>query len=164
MSGLADGAVFRFDATLVRFDSMYGVRVPAAVSKAVGRGNAPVEVRVAGGIAFRATFIASGSGRHLILLNAQVRAAAGLKLGKPVPIEARVDRGPREVPVPPDLADALDEEGVRRAWESLPPGKREHILKWIDDAAREETRAKRVARAVEEAVRRREKDADGRTR
>jgi phage baseplate assembly protein W len=42
----------------------------------------------------------------------------------------------------------------------MPPGKREHIVRWIDKAAQETTRQKRVARAVEEALARHEKRID----
>jgi hypothetical protein len=67
---------------------------------------------------------------------------------------------PRAIPIPPDLAMALREEDVLVDWESLPPGKRLYLLKWIGQAVHETTRAKRVARAVEEAHQRREKRVD----
>jgi uncharacterized protein YdeI (YjbR/CyaY-like superfamily) len=89
-----------------------------------------------------------------------MRAAAGVKLGDRVSLEVRVDRGPREVPIPPDLREALEDEGVLAAWTSLPPGKREHILRWIEKAVHETTRQKRVVRAVEEALARHEKLID----
>jgi hypothetical protein len=68
--------------------------------------------------------------------------------------------GPREIPIPPDLAMALREEDVLADWESMPPGKRLYILKGIEQAVHEATRAKRVASAVEEAQQRREKRVD----
>jgi hypothetical protein len=68
--------------------------------------------------------------------------------------------GPRVIPIPPDLAMALREEGVLVDWESMPPGRRLYLLKWIDQAVHETTRAKRVGRAVEEAHQRREKRVD----
>jgi uncharacterized protein YdeI (YjbR/CyaY-like superfamily) len=49
---------------------------------------------------------------------------------------------------------------VLAAWTSLPPGKREHILRWIEKAVHETTRQKRVVRAVEEALARHEKLID----
>ena len=67
---------------------------------------------------------------------------------------------PRAIPIPPDLATALREEDVLVDWESLPPGKRLYLVKWIEQAAHETTRAKRVVRAVEEAHQRREKRVD----
>ncbi len=68
--------------------------------------------------------------------------------------------GPRDIPIPPDLAEALREEGVLADWEAMPPGLRAYLLKWIDQAVQEKTRVKRVTRAVEEAHQRREKRID----
>jgi hypothetical protein len=39
-----------------------------------------------------------------------------------------------------------------------PPGKREHILQWIEEAAFEATRTKRIALAVEKALERAERN------
>jgi hypothetical protein len=154
------GKKYAFTSKLVRFTVLYCVDVPAAVSRAVGRARVPVVVRVARAVPFRATLQPSGGGRHRLFLNGEVREAAGVKLGCRIAVEVRVDREPREVPLPPDLAEALEEEGVLAAWTSMPPGKREHIVRWIDKAAQETTRQKRVARAVEEALARHEKRID----
>jgi hypothetical protein len=149
-----------FTSKLVRFTMLYCVDVPAAVSKAVGRARVPVVVRVAKGAPFRATLLPSGSGRHRLFLNREVREAAGVKLGERVALEVRVDREPREVPLPPDLSEALKDEGVLETWTSMPPGKREHLVRWVDEAAHETTRQKRVARVVEETLARHEKRID----
>jgi Bacteriocin-protection, YdeI or OmpD-Associated/Domain of unknown function (DUF1905) len=154
------GERYAFTSKLVRFTMLYCVEVPAAVSKAVGRARVPVVVRVAKGAPFRATLLPSGSGRHRLFLNGEMREAAGVKLGDRVALEVRVDREPREVPLPPDLSEALKDEGVLETWTSMPPGKREHLVRWIDEAAHETTRQKRVARAVEEALARHEKRID----
>jgi uncharacterized protein YdeI (YjbR/CyaY-like superfamily) len=97
-----------------------------------------------------------------LFLNAEVRAAAGLALGARVRLEVTVDPElrTRDVPIPPDLREALQEEGVLAAWEGMPPGKREHILRWIEQAAHESTREKRVTRAVTEALAAHEKRLD----
>jgi hypothetical protein len=151
---------YAFASKLVRFATLYCVEVPAAVSRAVGRARVPVVVRVAEGAPFRATLRPAGEGRHRLFLNRGVRSAAGVKPGERVALEVRVDREPREVPLPPDLSEALRAEGVLAAWASLPPGKREHIVRWIEEAAHESTREKRVVRAVEEALAREEKRID----
>jgi hypothetical protein len=143
-----------------RFGTLYCVDVPVTVSRAEGRARVPVVVRVERGAPFRATLVPAGDGRHRVFLNGEVRAAAGLKLGNRVSVEVRVDRGPREVPIPPDLAEALREQGVREAWEAMPPGKREHILSWVEAAVHETTRRKRIDRSVEEALRKHEKRID----
>jgi hypothetical protein len=156
----AEGETFAFEPKLERFMGMYGVTIPARISKVVGRAAVPVAVHVGDAPEVRATMMPVGGGRHRLLLNRETRELAGLQPGKRFALRIRVDRRPREVPVPPDLADALREDGVYADWEDLPPGKREHILRWIEQAAHEDTRAKRIERAVVEAHARREKRID----
>jgi hypothetical protein len=150
-----------FEAKLARFGWLYGVDVPAAVSRAVGaRGYVPVAGTLNGATAFRATLIPRGGGLHRIWLNGETRSAARILPGKRVSIELRVDREPRGAPTPDDLAEALREEGVLETFESLPAGKRLHILRWVDDAVHETTRAKRIGRVLEVALAEREKRID----
>jgi len=61
------------------------------------------------------------------------------------------------VTIPTDLMKALRAEGVADAFKSLPPGKQNFIIRRIDDAAKPETRDKRIQDAVEAAHSRREK-------
>lgn len=89
-----------------------------------------------------------------------VKQAVALNLaGKP-----KKPSRPRKIPIPPDLAAALREEDVLGDWESMPPGLRLYLVKWIGQAVQDTTRAKRVLRAVEEAHQRREKRIDARGR
>lgn len=54
---------------------------------------------------------------------------------------------------PPDLADALDEDGEARIhWDEFPPSARKAMLWWVISAAREDTRARRIAAIVEKAA------------
>jgi hypothetical protein len=161
MASNRSGAQHAFDARIKRLGSLYCLAIPGKVSRAIGvRGRIPVVARVAGGAPFRATLMPSGGGKHHMIVNGEVRRAAGAKLGELIAVEVRIDWKPREVPLPHDLATALRDEGVLASWESLPAGKREHIIKWIDGAAHEATREKRVSRAVQEALVRYEKQID----
>lgn len=55
---------------------------------------------------------------------------------------------------PSDFAAALDANpAARRNYDGFPPGSRKIILGWIVRAVRPETRAKRIAEAVEKAAR-----------
>lgn len=60
-------------------------------------------------------------------------------------------RAPKpELPVPPALAAALDSApAARAAFDSFAPSHRREYVEWIANAKREETRAKRIAQAVE---------------
>jgi len=150
-----------FTARLVVDRSGMGhVDVPAAVSKAIGRGKAPVEARLGRSEPFRGTLMPAGGGRHRLFLSKATRFAAGIKPGDRVRITAVVDDGKRDVPIPPDLREALVEADVLDAWEGMPPGKREHILGWVEKAVHEVTREKRIARSVEEALKRHERKVD----
>lgn len=63
----------------------------------------------------------------------------------------KVKKAPKpEARVPSDLAAALNRNRKAAAtFESFPPGQRREYVNWITEAKREETRAKRVAQAVE---------------
>lgn len=64
----------------------------------------------------------------------------------------RAPRGaPRPLPeVPPVLQSALDAEPrARAAFDAFPPSHRREYIEWIAEARREDTRARRVAQAVE---------------
>lgn len=159
--GHAKGQSHTFHAKVVRVGIMYAVDVPEAVSKTIGvRGYVPIAGVLDGASPFRASLIPRGDGRHRILLNGEVRRAAGIHLGDRVAVEIHVDREPRGGPVPEDVAEALREEGVLETFLSLAPGKRMHILRWVDEAVHEATRAKRVARVVEVSLGEREKQLD----
>jgi uncharacterized protein YdeI (YjbR/CyaY-like superfamily) len=65
-----------------------------------------------------------------------------------------------DVTIPTDLMKALRADGVADAFKSLPPGKQNFIIRRIDEAAKPETRDKRIQDAVVEAHRRREERID----
>lgn len=55
---------------------------------------------------------------------------------------------------PDDLAASLDADAAARAaWDAFPPGARKAMLWWVISAARDDTRARRVAAIVEHAAR-----------
>jgi hypothetical protein len=154
-------ASFAFRAKVERLSIMYVVDVPRAISRAIGvRGYVPIAGVLQGRTPFRASLMPRGGGRHSILLNGEIRSAARIALGDRVAVEIHVDREPRGGPTPEDVADALRDEGVLETFESLAAGKRFHILRWVDQAVREETRAKRVVRVVEVALGEHEKRLD----
>ncbi len=150
-----------FVAKLTRVARDYFVLVPASVSKSIAvRGRVPVIARVGRAPAYRGTLMPRGGGRHTLVVNGETRRAARIEPGHSVRVVVQPDFGPRDVPIPDDLALALREEDVSADWDALPPGKREHIVRWIEQAVHETTRAKRVARAVEVTRVRREKRVD----
>jgi 3-methyladenine DNA glycosylase AlkD len=152
------GRRFKFAGELVQIGILYSIQIPASVSRALGvRGRVPVLVSTRGRKAFLGTLVPSGGGRHRVYLNGEARG--GAKKGR-IEVEVRVVEERRDVAIPEDLVDALVECDARASWESLAPGKRRHIVEWIEKAASENTRAKRVTLAVQQALAKHEKDID----
>jgi hypothetical protein len=138
----------------------YAISIPAAVSRAIGRrGNVPIVATINGAIEVRASLVPAGGGRHRLRLNATTRKVADAALGARVDVVLEVDLHPVAEPTPPDLARALRDSGALEAFELFPVGKRSHIIRWIEDAARPETREKRVIAAVDVALRARDRRA-----
>lgn len=85
-----------------------------------------------------------------------MRKDASIRTGDRIKVQVTVlERG--NVEVPDELLAALRAEGVLQAFEALPPGKRSFLVRRIDEAARAETRARRIQEGVEAAHERREK-------
>lgn len=126
-----------------------GLPVPPEVVEALGAGKRPaVVVTLDGGYTFRSTVGVMGA-QSLVPLSAAHREAAGLSAGDTVEVTLEVDTLPRTVDVPDDLAAALDEAGVRAAFETLSNSRQRALADPVAEAKAPETRARRVAKAVE---------------
>jgi hypothetical protein len=89
-------------------------------------------------------------GEFLLGLNREVREGAGVNAGDSVEIEIALDTAAREVDVPEALARALDGDPMAgAAFKALAFTHRKEYARWIEDAKREETRQRRVERALE---------------
>ena len=132
------------------------VPVPARVTQALGtKGPVLVMARVNDSEPFQVSLFPAGGGRHYIRIKAKVRKETKTKTGDRIRVRFTVlDRA--DVAIPTDLMRALRADGVADAFKSLPPGKQNFIIRRIDDAAKPETRDKRIQDAVEAAHRRRE--------
>ncbi len=67
---------------------------------------------------------------------------------------------PPRLPLPSDVAAALKEVDFEEFFAALPVGKQNHIIPWVEETARPETRAKRVRTVIEMAFRARERAYD----
>lgn len=113
-----------------------------------GRKTAAVKVTVNDRHTFEGR-IARMGGENLVGFNRAVRAAAGVEAGDRIEVVIVVDTVERSVEVPADLADAMAEAGVADQFGKLAPSHRKEYVRWITDAKRPDTRAKRVEEAVQ---------------
>jgi len=117
---------------------------------AVGEGakRFPV-VATVNGYTWRTT-VSRMRGEFLLGLNRSVREEAGVEAGDSVELELELDTAPREVEVPTALAHALaEDEAARAAFDGLSYTRRKEYARWIEEAKRDETRERRVAKALE---------------
>jgi hypothetical protein len=96
------------------------------------------------------TSVARMGGEFCVGLNRAVRSEAGVEAGDDVDVVLELDRAPREVEVPQPLAEALaGDEQAQAAFAALAYTHRKEYARWIAEAKREETRRRRVGRALE---------------
>jgi hypothetical protein len=134
----------------------FALSVPEKTTKALGtKGPVPVQARVNGSETFLASLYPVGGGRHYLRVRNKICGAVGIKEGDPVRVEITVRDRNAEVSLPRDLMMLLKAEGVEKEFKALPLGKKSYVLRLIEQAAKPETRMKRIQAAVEEARRRR---------
>jgi hypothetical protein len=129
----------------------YALSVPAQISRILGTaGPVPVAAQVNDSTPFQLSLFPIGGGRHYLRVKASVRNEVKIKEGDRVRVEITVvDRD--SLALPEDLLIALRVAGAEERFMALSPGKRHYTVRWIDEAARPETRAKRIQTAVDAA-------------
>jgi hypothetical protein len=147
------GKQLSFEATLENWAEgmdYCAVPVPAKITETLGTHAAVlVDAQVNDSAPFKVSLFPVGGGKHYIRIKAKVRKETGTQTGDTVLIRFTVlDRG--DVTYPADLLSALRAAGATAAFKTLPPGKQNFIIRRIDDAAKPETRRKRVEAAVAE--------------
>jgi hypothetical protein len=96
------------------------------------------------------TTVTRMKGEFLVGLNREVREGAGVQAGDTVTIALELDTAPRDVKVPEALAQALAADSeARTAFDGLAFTHRKEFARWIAEAKREETRARRLEQALE---------------
>jgi hypothetical protein len=124
------------------------VTVPFDVEEAFGSKRPKVRATF-DGVPYRGTLVRMGGPRHFLPILKGIRERIGKGLGDAVEVTLEADTAPREVAVPGDLAAALAETPEARAFfDGLAYTHRREYVRWIEEARRAETRARRVARAV----------------
>ncbi|MGW1931564.1 YdeI/OmpD-associated family protein [Streptomyces sp. NPDC001919] len=138
----------RFHTRVEPPEPMRGLEVPPEVVAALDGGARPPVTITLNGHSWKSR-VAILRGRHLLGLSNADRRAAGVEIGEEVEVELELDTEPRGVVVPPDLAQALDDDPVARAaYEGLTPGRKREHVRAVESAKRPETRRRRIERAV----------------
>ena len=143
----------KFKTTIMQAEDMNatGFVVPEDVVAKLGQGKKPKVVVSLKGYSYRSTIHVMG-GKSLLPLAKVHREKSGVKGGEKVEVTLEVDAAPREVEVPKDLAAALKKAGATAGFAALSFTYRKEHVRAIGEAKAPETRARRIAKAVDMAL------------
>jgi hypothetical protein len=124
--------------------------IPFDAVKSFGaKGRIPVKGTM-NGFAFRNSLMPDGDGTHSMTVSRELQERAKARAGDVVKMTLERDDAERVVEVPPELKKALArEKKAGAAFTALAFSHRKAYAEWIGGAKRPETKAARVAKAVE---------------
>jgi hypothetical protein len=127
-----------------------GMRVPPDVVASLGSSRRPAVCVTINGYTYRSTVAVMG-GEFMLPVAAEVREQAHIAAGDEVEVDIELDTEPRVVSVPPDFVAALaaDPE-IQRRFDGLSYTRRRELVFVVEDAKTDDTRRRRIARAIEE--------------
>ena len=125
-----------------------GVRVPAAVVEALEAARQPLVKVTIGEHTYRSKVAVRG-GEFRLPISAENRALAGVEAGDEIVVAIELDRDPRVVAVPSDLAAALEAApDALHFFEALSYSRQQLFVLNVEEAKTAETRARRIERAI----------------
>jgi hypothetical protein len=100
-------------------------------------------------VPFRGTLLPRGNGEHYFVINYNLRMQIGAETGSEVTVSLTFDPDIREVDLPSDFAQALDNNQQARAfYDTLTFSHKKEFINWFDSAKKPETRTRRIAKAI----------------
>jgi Bacteriocin-protection, YdeI or OmpD-Associated/Domain of unknown function (DUF1905) len=100
-------------------------------------------------IAYTGSLIRYGAPQHMLGILKAIREQLGKKPGGTVDVVLWKDEAVRTVEVPADFAALLKKEKLQATFDQLSYTHRKEYCRWITEAKKEETRARRLAKSVE---------------
>ena len=102
------------------------------------------------GFPFRSSIFPMGGGKFYMVVNREMRDGTKVKAGDIVEFVMEKDDEPRAIVTPPDLLKALNaRRSVKALWDKMSYSHRKEYIGAIEEAKKPETRARRIAKAVE---------------
>ena len=111
-------------------------------------GKVPVNATI-DGVSDQGGLFRMGTPNHMLGVPKAIRDQLGKRPGDMVAIVLWKDDAPREVAVPPELTARMKKAGVLPFFEGLSFTHRKEYSRWIADAKKDETRARRLDKAIE---------------
>jgi hypothetical protein len=112
------------------------------------KGKVPVKAKL-NGVPYSGSLITCGGPHHMLAVVKAIREETGKRPGDVIDVEVWKDDGSREVEVPSAFAQLMKKEGLLPFFEGLSLTHRKEYCRWIAEAKKEETRLKRLEKAIE---------------
>jgi uncharacterized protein YdeI (YjbR/CyaY-like superfamily) len=105
-------------------------------------------VATSDGVEYRGSIAKMGP-EPMLLVRSDVRAKLNKAKGDSVDVTVALDTAPRTVEVPADFAKELERGNARKPFDAMSYSHQREYVQWIEEAKREETRERRIAKAVD---------------
>src|SRR3954469_19933127 len=105
---MIDSKKLSFDTTILQMGNNTGICVPDEVVEELGAGKKPPVNVTVNDFTYRNTIAVMG-GKFMISVSADIRKKTGIKGGDSVTVQLELDNQPREVSLPTDFQEALDQ-------------------------------------------------------
>lgn len=142
----------KYKTKIVQNGNNTGIEVSEQMLEKLGGGKKPLVVVTVNNYSYRSAIGKMGD-KFMISLSAENRKNANVKGGDTVDINLELDTAPRTVEVPAELKKALDKNKTAKAnFEKLAPSKKKAMVLSINDAKTEETKLRRIGKAIEQLL------------
>ena len=125
------------------------VEVPFDVEKAFGAKKPKVKAMIEG-VPYRGILTRMGTEFHMLIILKSIREQIGKTFGDEINVTVELDTEPRVLEIPKDFLKELKKDKDAKAFfDKLSyTHQREYVL-WIEEAKKEETRARRILKSIE---------------
>lgn len=143
----SDSKWVSFDTTLSAFGNNTGIVIPDEIIQALNAGKRPALLVKVNGYEYQNT-PGVMDGKTLLSFSAEHRQKSGLKGGDIIHVELAVATTPRQVEMPEDFRNALQETNTAEFFHSLSNSLQRYHCDLINGAKTEETRQRRIDKAI----------------
>lgn len=138
----------KFKTKILQTGNNTGISVPEKIIESLGAGKKPPVVITLNKYTYRST-VAVMNGLYMVSLSAENRKNANVAGGDELDITIVLDTEPRTVELPEDFKKVLAKNKMAGvAYDKLAPSRKKAMVLSITDAKTEETRKKRIDKAI----------------
>lgn len=125
------------------------VEVPFNVEKVLGSKRPKVKAMIEG-VPYRGLLTRMGGSNHILIILKGIREQIGKTFGDEIKVSVEIDAEERVIIVPEELKRLFKSEKLAKAnFEKLSYTHQREYVRWINEAKKDETRQKRVAKTIE---------------